>query len=79
MVDVLPINSSKQHGIGDDGRGGSLENLISQSKRFGIKPFKARRMVDEVMELVSQWATYFRANNVGEGDMERLKYVIPQF
>ena len=79
--DVLPINHSRQHGIGigDDGRVGSLENLISQSKRFGLKPFKARRMVDEVKELVSEWAIYFRNHNVGEGDITRLKHVIPLF
>ncbi len=79
--DVLPINHSKQHGIGigEHGREGSLKNLLSQSKRFGLKPFKAKKIIDEVKQLTIEWETYFKRHNVGEGDIERLKHIIPSF
>lgn len=43
--DVLPINHSQQQGIGVGslGREGSIENLLSQSQRFGLKKFKAEK------------------------------------
>lgn len=77
--DVLPINANQQHGIGIglDGRNGTIENLISQSQRFGLKPFKAKKIVQEVLELISQWTYYFKKHGVGDGDLERLKAVIP--
>ena len=79
--DVLPINNTKQHGIGigDDGRVGSLDNLLSQSKRFGLKLFKAKKIMDEVMQLTTEWETYFKQHKVGPGDIERLKHVMPVF
>lgn len=77
--DVLPINTSGQHGlgIGDRGREGTIENLLSQSQRFGLKQFKAQRIINDVKELVSEWPTYFAKLNVGDGDLERLKGIIP--
>ncbi len=77
--DVLPISSSRQHGIGIglDGRNGTLENLLSQSERFGLKRFKAEKIVKEVLDLVSQWPFYFKQHGVGDGDIERLKAVFP--
>ena len=79
--DVLPINSSKQHGIGigDKGRQGSVDNLLSQSKRFGLKAFKAKKMVDDVMQLIAEWPVYFGRLGVGAGDIERLKLILPEF
>jgi serine/threonine-protein kinase HipA len=77
--DVLPINQSKMHdiGIGEMGRHGTITNLLSQSLRFGIKRFKAQKMIDEVCELTQQWPYYFTQFGVGEGDIERLKGIIP--
>lgn len=77
--DVLPINSSRQHGIGIGvrGREGSLENLLSQSLRFGLKAFKAKKIISEIQELCSEWPGYFSKLNVGDGDIERLKGIIP--
>ena len=77
--DVLPINAGNQHGmgIGLDGRDGTIENLLSQSERFGLKRFKAERIIKEVLGLVSQWQYYFKKHGVGDGDIERLKAVIP--
>ena len=77
--DVLPINASNQHsiGIGLDGRNGTIENLLSQSERFGLKRFKAKKVIDEVLDLVSQWPCYFKKHGVGDGDLERLKGLIP--
>jgi serine/threonine-protein kinase HipA len=78
--DVLPVNNSRQHGIGlgDSGRDGTVENLLSQSVRFGLKPFKAERIIAEVAALTREWPVYFRQQGVGDGDLERLKAVIPQ-
>jgi len=77
--DVLPINSNAQHGIGIglDGRNGTIENLVSQSERFGLKRFKAEKIIRDVLDLVSEWPSYFRQHGVGDGDIERLKVVIP--
>ena len=77
--DVLPINANNQHGIGIglDGRNGTIENLLSQSERFGLKRFKAEKIIKEVLDLVYQWPYYFKEHGVGDGDLERLKAVIP--
>lgn len=77
--DVLPINNSGQHGIGIglDGRNGTIDNLLSQSERFGLKRFKANKIIKQTRELVSQWPSYFKKYSVGDGDLERLKAVIP--
>lgn len=78
--DVLPINSTRQHGIGigDKGRQGSVDNLLSQSKRFGLKAFKAKKMVNDVMELIDEWPVYFARFGVGAGDLARLKLILPE-
>ncbi len=77
--DVLPINNSKMHGIGlgDNGRIGTVENLLSQSERFGLKAFKAKKIISDIRELTCEWASYMKAHGVGDGDLERLKSVIP--
>lgn len=77
--DVLPVSKSGQHslGIGDDGRVGNRQNLVSQAKRFGLKPFKAEKIVSQVQELVREWPAYMMRAGVAEGDIERLKAVIP--
>lgn len=77
--DVLPINSSKQHGIGlgEQGRVGNVENMLSQSMRFGLKRFKAQKIIDNVIELAQEWRHYFAHHGVGEGDIARLEGIIP--
>lgn len=77
--DVLPINNSRQHGLGlgDAGRYATIENLMSQSLRFNIKPFKAKRIINQVSELVAQWPDYFATKGVCENDIEILKGIIP--
>ena len=76
--DVLPISNSKEHGfgIGDDGRAGTVENLLSQSRRFGLQPYKAKAVVKEVQELVAEWQVYFNRHGVGDGDIEILRSII---
>jgi serine/threonine-protein kinase HipA len=76
--DVLPISNSKEHGfgIGDDGRAGTVENILSQSRRFGLQPYKARAVVKEVQELVAEWQVYFKHHGVGAGDIEILRNII---
>ena len=54
-----------------------IENLRSQSLRFNIKPFKAKRIINQVSELVAQWPDYFAAKGVSENDIEILKGTIP--
>jgi serine/threonine-protein kinase HipA len=54
-----------------------VENILSQSLRFGLKPFKAKKMLQEVTELCSEWQAYYNNNGVGAGDIERLKNIIP--
>lgn len=79
--DVLPISNSRQHGlgIGEQGRFGSIENLLSQSMRFALKPVKARKIIAEVKELTNEWPIYFSRNRVSDGDIERLKGVVPEW
>lgn len=76
--DVLPINNSKMHGIGigDLGRTGSIENALSQAKRFGLKQAKALKYVEHVKDLTSQWEYYFKQYDVSNADIERLKGIL---
>ena len=62
---------------GDFGRDGTVENLLSQSLRFGLKQFKAKKIIEKVAALSHEWPFYFKQQGVGEGDLERLKAVIP--
>ena len=77
--DVLPINNSRQHGIGigQQGRLGTIENAMSQAKRFGLYSRKAGAIVKRVIELTSQWPTYFSENGVSDADIQILRAVIP--
>ena len=77
--DVVPTNNSKVHslGLGDNGRDASIDNLLSQSKRFGIRSDKAKNIITKTMDLTSSWAHYFSKNGVSEFDIEVLKTVIP--
>jgi len=77
--DVLPVNNHRQHalGIGNEGRTGTIENLLSQCKRFAIQPARARKIINELSELVHEWPVYFSQAGVQDGDIERLKSVIP--
>lgn len=77
--DVLPINNSQQHalGIGEYGRAGSIDNVLSQCRRFGVTPNKAKNLLKNIQELVVEWPAYYKKNGVAEGDIERLKAVIP--
>lgn len=55
--DVLPISSSKQHGlgIGIRGREGSIDNLISQYKRFALNKTKAVKIVNSLPEMTNEF------------------------
>ncbi|WP_113908199.1 type II toxin-antitoxin system HipA family toxin [Aliidiomarina celeris] len=77
--DVLPINNSRQHslGIGERGREGTLENAMSQCKRFGLSNAKAKHIVNEVKEVAREWRHFMTNAGVGEGDIERLAAVLP--
>lgn len=78
--DVLPINNSQQHalGVGEYGREGSIDNVLSQCRRFGVTPKKAKNILENIRELVGEWPAYYKENGVADGDIERLKAVIPE-
>ncbi|MGQ4277599.1 type II toxin-antitoxin system HipA family toxin [Pseudidiomarina sp. E22-M8] len=78
--DVLPTSATRQHalGIGEQGREGSVSNLLSQVSRFGLQDFKGRRLLAQVQELVMEWPTYMAREGVAEGDIEKLKRIIPK-
>lgn len=78
--DITPINNSKQHGIGlgDDGRYASINNLLSQAKRFGLNTSQATKIIAEIKKYTNQWPEHFkRFANISELDLQRLKSVIP--
>jgi len=79
--DVLPINNSRQHGIGigQQGRLGNIENAMSQVKRFGLNSRKAETIANTVIDLTSQWPSYFSKSGVSDSDIEILKAVIPEY
>lgn len=78
--DVLPINNTALHGIGlgNDGRFGTVQNMLSQSLRFGLKEFKAKGLVKEVSELVAEWPHYFSNYGVSDADISRLPSLLPE-
>lgn len=78
--DVLPISASGQHalGIGEHGRAGTVDNIVSQARRFGVQEFKARKMLQQVKDLVAEWPHYMANEGVHEGDIQRLKSIIPK-
>lgn len=77
--DMVPVNNSRQHamGLGDFGRLGTVENALSQSRRFGLKTSKARQIVAEAEQLVREWPQHFLQAGVSAQDIEVLKAVIP--
>ncbi|MBH0056663.1 type II toxin-antitoxin system HipA family toxin [Pseudoalteromonas sp. SWXJZ94C] len=78
--DITPINNSKQHGIGlgDDGRYASIDNLLSQTQRFGLNTSQANKIINEVKLYTQQWPTHFkRFANITDIDIARLTSVIP--
>jgi serine/threonine-protein kinase HipA len=76
--DVLPINNQRQHGIGigEYGRLGTIDNIMSQCTRFGLKNKKASTIVNDISEIVAEWKQAFVADGVGEGDIRRLDSII---
>ena len=42
-----------------------------------LQPFKAKRIINQVSELVAQWPDYFATKGVCENDIEILKGIIP--
>jgi len=65
----------RQHGLGIGvlEREGSIGNLLSHATCFGLKTFKAKRIINTVQ----QRPHYFKQHGVGDGDLERLKGIIP--
>lgn len=79
--DITPINNSKQHGIGlgDDGRYASIDNLLSQAKRFGLTRAKATKIISQMKGYIQQWPSHFkRFADISDTDIKRLASVIAQ-
>ncbi|GGD75263.1 type II toxin-antitoxin system HipA family toxin [Lacimicrobium alkaliphilum] len=77
--DVLPISSSRQHGLGlgNFGREATVENLLSQHRRFGLSVAKAKSIFNDVSDVTLTWPEAFSASGVTDEDIERLRGVIP--
>ena len=59
---------------GDLGRWANAENILSQCARFLVKPDEAKRIVDEMAEIVrNSWYKVMRSEGVSERDAELLK------
>lgn len=78
--DVLPVNNTRLHaiGLGDEGRFASRKNLLSQARRFGLSAQKAQAIVNGIHDLVNDWEVHFSRAGVSDGDIERLKGIIPK-
>lgn len=79
--DITPINNSKQHGIGlgEDGRFASIDNLLSQTKRFGLNVSQATKIITQIEQYTSQWREHFqRFANITDDDITRLESVLPK-
>lgn len=77
---ITAINNSKQHGIGlgEDGRFASIDNLLSQAKRFGLNTHSASTIIDEIKNYTAKWPDHFkRLSNMSDADITRLEGVIP--
>lgn len=78
--DITPINNAKQHGLGlgDDGRYASIDNILSQAKRFGLNNAQAKKIITEIECYVRQWPAHFkRFADISKVDIKRLEGVIP--
>ena len=78
--DITPVNSSAIHGIGigEFGRLGTVENLLSQASRFGLNAAQAKKIINETREYCRHWPKLFKTlANISTADLERLKGVIP--
>lgn len=77
--DVLPVaGTSHAMSIGESGSVFTFENLYSQAERFGLKQAKAKAIIKEIALAVAEWPRYFEEQGVSEGDIERLRGVIPK-
>ncbi|MBQ4833623.1 type II toxin-antitoxin system HipA family toxin [Pseudoalteromonas sp. MMG010] len=78
--DITPINNSKQYGlgIGDEGRYASIENMLSQAKRFGLTRAQAKLVIDDIESYTQQWRNHFKDfADISDADIQRLGAVIP--
>jgi serine/threonine-protein kinase HipA len=78
--DVLPINNHKLQGIGVGymGRSATIDNLLSQARRFGLKPGVATKIINQIQEVTSQWPALFQSiGGVSDEDIFRLKGIVP--
>ena len=62
--------------VGDHGRTASLFNLVSQCARFGLSPEEARKVLDAVVVVLTNWREAFEEAGVSAKDIE---YIAPAF
>jgi serine/threonine-protein kinase HipA len=71
--DVLPSGQAlgyQQLRVGADGADSTLDNALSMSGQFGLKPAAAQAELRRVAEVVSGWREHFASVGVRPGDIE---------
>jgi len=62
--------------VGRYGRTASIYNLLSQARRFGLTDVNARKIIDQVILVVSQWRSSFYACGVSAKDVDYIAAAI---
>lgn len=62
-------------GVGDQGRASSFENVLSRAGSFGLTADQAMQIVDEVVSVTVESASYFQRYGVPESDTELLSAI----
>jgi serine/threonine-protein kinase HipA len=72
---VLPSGQAlgyQQMRVGTDGPDATIENALSMSTQFALKPVEARAQVRVVARAVSTWQEHFVNAGVSAGDIDLL-------
>ncbi len=64
--------------LGPKGRESSIASCLSSARYFGLKEAKAKAIVNDVLEVVSQWKVYADQVDLSEADRSVLAGVFNQ-
>lgn len=75
---VCGEGNSRNHAltIGEQGATGNVSNVLSAASSFGLNASQAKRVVDEVREVISGWREIAKENGVETGDAEKIAWAI---
>lgn len=62
--------------IGRFGSTGSLANAMSSAEAFGLDIVRARHVIDEMLDVVSQWKNMARKAEVSEADISQIEWAM---